>query len=654
MRSFSKRLTRRIVLALMLMMAVVTVFILGVSTSWMVFKTRYYYQALMDVENETIEKELYSVETAIANSIDDVEEHIATPEGMFAALKDELKNNPQVVGFFAAFEADRYPSQGRWFEPYAVWRDGQIETMQVGSDVHDYFSSEWYQKALQTDSGGYWSEPYFDEEGAKMLVCSYAVPIRDKDGRKIGVFGADVSLDWLHTQLLQLDVKSNRESTVPIKEDYKDKQIIWPYCFIVGRNGTYIAHPEKQRILRDNFFETMRQMPDSAAHKLLNDMDNGQRDYVKTVIDGVTSYVFYTPLEHTGWSMAIVVPRLNLLVPALAFCIVLLVIITLGLLAVYTICRITIQRSTLPLKFLAKSAVEVGKGNFNAPLPDLRHDDEIRLLRDSFGNMQQSLSQYIDELKTTTAQKTAIESELAIARDIQLSMLPTEFTDRSDIHIDAMLTPAKAVGGDFYDYFIREKSLYFCVGDVSGKGVPAALVMAMARSAFRLLAESESEPARIVGRMNDRMLRDSDSSFFITFFVGMLDLDTGHLRYCNAGHKAPYILSGELRVKSDGSVVSVLPVERNLPIAAMPDWEFMAQETVLSPGDMLFLYTDGLDEAEDACHQMFGKQRIKEHLQTMPRHPGTVIERMKQAVSNFVDGSEQSDDLTMLALQWKN
>ena len=583
MRSFSKRLTRRIVLALMLMMAVVTVFILGVAISWMIFKTRYYYQALMDVENETIEKELYSVETAIANSIDDVEEHIATPEGMFAALKDELKTNPQIVGLFAAFEADRYPSQGRWFEPYAVWRDGQ-----------------------------------------------------------------------LHTQLLQLDVKSNREGTVSINEDYKGKKNIWPYCFIVGRNGTYIAHPEKQRILRDNFFETMRQKPDSAAHKLVNDMDNGQRDYAKTVIDGVTSYVFYTPLEHTGWSMAIVVPRLNLLVPALAFCIVLLVIITLGLLAVYTICRITIQRSTLPLKFLAKSAVEVGKGNFNAPLPDLRHDDEIRLLRDSFGNMQQSLSQYIDELKTTTAQKTAIESELAIARDIQLSMLPTEYTDSSDIHIDAMLTPAKAVGGDFYDYFVREKSLYFCIGDVSGKGVPAALVMAMARSAFRLLAESESEPARIVGRMNDRMLRDSDSSFFITFFVGILDLDTGHLRYCNAGHKAPYILSGELRVKSDGSVVSVLPVERNLPIAAMPDWEFMAQETVLSPGDMLFLYTDGLDEAEDACHQMFGKQRIKEHLQSMPRHPGTVIELMKQAVSNFVGDSEQSDDLTMLALQWKN
>ena len=224
MRSFSKRLTRRIVLALMLMMAVVTVFILGVAISWMIFKTRYYYQALMDVENETIEKELYSVETAIANSIDDVEEHIATPEGMFAALKDELKTNPQIVGLFAAFEADRYPSQGRWFEPYAVWRDGQIETMQVGSDVHDYLSSEWYQKALQTDSGGYWSEPYFDEEGAKMLVCSYAVPIRDKDGRKIGVFGADVSLDWLHTQLLQLDVKSNREGTVSINEDYKGKK----------------------------------------------------------------------------------------------------------------------------------------------------------------------------------------------------------------------------------------------------------------------------------------------------------------------------------------------------------------------------------------------------------------------------------------------
>ena len=655
MRSFSKRLTWHIVLALILTLALFIASIFSLAVSWMGYFSRSYYQVLMDVENETIEKTLYGVETATANCIDDIEDHIATPESVSKALREELQRNPQIVGFFAAFEPDHYPSQGRWFEPYAVWRNGRIENMQTGSATHDYLSSEWYQETLKTDSGGYWSEPYFDETGAKMLLCTYAVPIHDKEGRKVGVFGADVSLDWLYSQLQELDKRSNGEAIVPVKEKFKDNKMMWSYCLIVGKNGTIISHPDKQRILRDNFFDTLRQSADSTAHRLAGDMMAGKRGNAEAFIDSVTVNVFYKPLEHTRWSMAIVVPKGMMLVGAFLFCMILSMVIIVSLIAVYIISRIVIHRSTRPLKVLAQSADEVAKGNFNAPLPDLRHDDEIRLLRDSFGNMQQSLSQYIEELKTTTAQKTAIESELAIARDIQLSMLPAEFTDSSDVHIQAMLTPAKAVGGDFYDYFIREKNLYFCIGDVSGKGVPAALVMAMARSAFRLLAETESEPASIVGRMNDRMLRDSDSSFFITFFVGMLNLDTGHLRYCNAGHKAPYILrSGELGVKSEESVVGVLPVERNLPIAAMPDWEFTAQETVLSPGDMLFLYTDGLDEAEDARHQMFSKQRIKEHLQTMPRHPGTVIERMKQAVGNFVGESEQSDDLTMLALQWKN
>ena len=233
--------------------------------------------------------------------------------------------------------------------------------------------------------------------------------------------------------------------------------------------------------------------------------------------------------------------------------------------------------------------------------------------------MQQSLSQYIDELKTTTAQKSAIESELSIARNIQMSMLSTDFPERPDLAIYAMLTPAKAVGGDLYDFFLRDNSLYFCIGDVSGKGVPAALVMTTVCGAFRLLSESESEPVRIVSRM----------------------LGTGHLRYCNAGHKAPLV---------DGQP---LPMHHNLPIGAMPDWEFEAEETDLAPGSTLFLYTDGLDEAEDVRHQMFGKKRIYEVVQTTSPEPLTLIKQMSQAVADFVGDTEQSDDLTMLAIQWK-
>jgi sigma-B regulation protein RsbU (phosphoserine phosphatase) len=223
----------------------------------------------------------------------------------------------------------------------------------------------------------------------------------------------------------------------------------------------------------------------------------------------------------------------------------------------------------------AHSAEEVAKGNFNAPLPDIRDDDEIRLLHDSFSNMQQSLIQYIDELKTTTAQKSAIESELAIARNIQMSILPnikiSSLTAKLKLH--ATMNPAKEVGGDLYDYVVRDNRLYFCIGDVAGKGVPAALFMTTVCGAFRLLAESESEPQRIVARMNDMMTRDNSFKLFITFFAGVLHLDTGRLCYCNAGHKAPFMLmdNGQWIMGNGGlNQLPILNYQLSIVIAICP------------------------------------------------------------------------------------
>ena len=190
----------------------------------------------------------------------------------------------------------------------------------------------------------------------------------------------------------------------------------------------------------------------------------------EATIDKLTHYVFYAPQERTGWMMAVTVPRLIIMLPVAMRCILLSFIFFLSLITVYFICRYTIRRSTRPLHTLAKSADEVAKGNFNAPLPDIKHNDEIRLLRDSFGNMQQSLSLYIDELKTTTAQKSAIESELAIARNIQMSILPSPLTiDHETLTLHASISPAKEVGGDLYDFFTCDNRLFFCIGDVAGK-----------------------------------------------------------------------------------------------------------------------------------------------------------------------------------------
>ena len=252
------------------------------------------------------------------------------------------------------------------------------------------------------------------------------------------------------------------------------------------------------------------------------------------------------------------------------------------------------------------------------------------------------------KLEAANIEKERISSELTIARNIQLAMLPKTFPpfpERNDFNIYSILTPAREVGGDFYDFFLRDEQLFLCVGDVSGKGVPAALVMAVARSTFRMLSEHESSPDRIVMQMNNTMARDNDYNMFITLFVGVLDLPSGRLRYTNAGHKAPILIDHQ-----NGLQKRLLPVDSNLPIGAFPDWKFSLQETVISNGTTLFLYTDGLTEAENSEHEQFGQQRMMDTIQDASSE--TLIKQMEAVVKQFVGDTEQSDDLTMMALQY--
>ena len=251
------------------------------------------------------------------------------------------------------------------------------------------------------------------------------------------------------------------------------------------------------------------------------------------------------------------------------------------------------------------------------------------------------------QLGEITSVKERMESELEIARGIQMSMLPKIFPpypERSDIDIFASIVPAKEVGGDLYDFYIRDEKLYFCIGDVSGKGVPASLVMAVTRSLFRTVSGHEKSPGRIVTAMNDSMSEMNESSMFVTFFCGVLDLKTGHLRYCNAGHNAPVLL---------GTAKSLLPVESNIPLGIMQGMAFKEQETDLSYDDAIFLYTDGLTEAENASHELFGERRMLDALSGL-KGSRSHQEQMQKAVIGFVGGAPQSDDLTMLIIHYLN
>ena len=251
------------------------------------------------------------------------------------------------------------------------------------------------------------------------------------------------------------------------------------------------------------------------------------------------------------------------------------------------------------------------------------------------------------ELGEITAVKERMENELKIAKGIQMSMIPKiypAYPERGDIDIYASIVPAKEVGGDLFDFFIMDEKLYFCIGDVSGKGVPASLVMAVTRSLFRTVAAHEKSPGRIVTAMNESMSDMNESTMFVTFFCGVLDMKTGHLRYCNAGHNAPVLLN---------TAKAPLPVVSNVPLGIVAGTVFQEQETDLKYDDALFLYTDGVTEAENAKHELFGEERMVDALSGLKGSKAN-LEEMQKALDAFVGDTPQSDDITMLFVHYLN
>ena len=308
------------------------------------------------------------------------------------------------------------------------------------------------------------------------------------------------------------------------------------------------------------------------------------------VIDGVPSWIYYRKIKYVNWTMAVVVPDDVIMFNGRMLNIIILLTMVLGLLAIYLFCRHQIKEIADPI----------------------------------------------------AAQKAVMERELTIAHNIQKALLPQSFPEHADIDLYATQTPARDVGGDLYDYFVHEGCLVFCIGDVSGKGVPAALLMAVMKSMFRSEAHRADSAAGIVETMNRNLGEEYKGGDFVTMFVGILDLKTGFLDYCNAGHEAPLVAGRPLDVK------------RNLPVGALSDWNYEGQQTQLRSGDMLFLYTDGLSEAKNSTGELLGRKRVQQIVSEHAIDTAWQLVGVLEAEERYHAGdAEQNDDITMLAIRWQ-
>ncbi|MBO6099145.1 MAG: SpoIIE family protein phosphatase [Prevotella sp.] len=560
-------------------------------------------QGELRIKSLKIQNVMNEIEVAVREMAWAVERDLDKPGSMVTITQRLLDDNKIIVGSAVAFEPNYYKKMGVQFAPYSYRvPEGRIISKQLGTNEYDYHHMEWYAVPMQTGKG-HWSEPYFDKGGGEMMMSTYSQPICDKHGNRVAVLTADVSLDWLSKVI---NDGHNYASSLNL---------------IVSRTGKIMAGPKEAHIMRTTLQQLTDGVMDTSSHQINRNMlagKSGQGEVEGN--NGDTYYVFYTPIslshdksyisaneeDDSGWSMAVICSDRE---------------IYQGLRNVLVNLNIMLLLGLTLMGFIVYRMAKSGK----------------RLARIS-------------------AEKEHYSSELRIASNIQHGMLPKEgpvISKRDDLDLYGSLIPAKEVGGDLYDFYVRDEKLFFCIGDVSGKGVPASLVMAVTRSLFRSVSAHEAMPGMIMAQVNNAMTEMNETNMFVTLFIGVLDLPTGRLRYSNAGHCPPMLINPDAK----DNKVSLLPVTSNIPLGFMHEWRYNTQETTIDPPTAIFLYTDGLTEAEAEQHEQFGEKRmldvaarIKSHYNT-PYSEG-VINQMHEAVETFVGDNEQTDDLTMLAIQY--
>jgi len=557
-------------------------------------------------------------------------------DSLHLVLESIVENNEEVYGAIIAFEPDLFPEKGKYFAPYAYRDNSGIRSVVLGGPQYEYFYMDWYQipKILERP---YWTEPYFDEGGGETIMATYSVPFyKQIDGKRrfAGIATVDVELEYL-TEIVT-DVKIFETG----------------YAFLISRNGVALAHPQPGQVMNESIFSASSDWDEPLLREIGKDLMQGKSGFSEYNLQGQEkSWIYYTNLPGSGYSIGVIYPDAEMMAPLQRMTFILLILIVAGLgLLTFAIVR-SVNQLAAPLSHFANSARLIADGDFNVKLPEIKTNDEMLELHNSFSHMQDQLAEYVANLKETTAAKEKIESELRIACEIQLAMIPHSFPpfpDMPQVDLAAMLKSAREVGGDLYDFFTMDEHRFcFAIGDVSGKGVPASLFMAVTRTLLRSIADKVKAPADIVNSLNKSLSLNNESCMFVTFFMGILDLKTKEIKYVNAGHNPPVIINNNGEVKMFES-------KGTIPLGLNEFFQYPEETLTLQQGDKLFSYTDGVNEAENSKAELFGDERmldvIREHKNKNPRD---LIMAMEAAIIKHVAGYPQSDDITMMALMLK-
>ena len=594
------------------------------------------------LEQEMREKTMYLASAtsgkidAVARAVEKVAEsaafklqgHKTTNEQTRDFLTNIIYTSNEVFG-----SAFALPEENGFLPQYAYRNDGKVTTKELDST---YVLQDWYTlpKELKRPI---WSEPYFDEFGGEILMSTYSFPIIDKNqgGNFSGLITCDISLEWLNSIVSELHIGQSG------------------YAFIISANGTFISSLNKEFIMNETIFSIAEAANDKGLRELGRQMIHKQSGFVpfRNLKTGQPEWLAYDPVGTSGWSLGIAFSEAELMARVWELSKVEILIGVIGFVLLFIVIILIARSITKPIRQLDDSVKKLAKQGLDTVLPVIKGKDEVARLSSSFVTMQKELKDYIEKLKQTVSAKERLESELSIAHEIQMSLVPKDFPpfpERHDFDIYAILEPAKQVGGDLYDFFMLDQDhICLLVGDVSGKGVPAALFMAVTRTFLRAFFSEDKSPARVIGRLNDEISKNNDASMFVTLFAAVIDIKNEKCIFANAGHNLPFILraSGE---------VDKLPKTKGAVAGGLEGINFEEETIDLKNGDLLFIYTDGVTEAMNCQEQLFGDDRTMEALKgSLDMNCEGALKNVRKNIRDFVGAAEQYDDITMLAFRLK-
>ena len=557
----------------------------------------------------------------------------SSSENVYLLLERLVRDNEEIYGASVALEPGAFGYSKGYTSPYVFRSWNQLVQDDRAKQATSYFVQDWYSLPQMTKSP-VWSEPYRAESRGNTLMVTYSSPIRDSSGVFRGVVAGDISLEWLSDLLASLPLGKGG------------------YAFLLSKNGTFITHPNRELILKENIFSQAEEQKNHQLRALGREMVQGKSGFVSAekLFAGQDGWLMYRPIQSTGWSIGIFFPEAEVMAKVAELSRKEGAIGVVGFLFLLPVILLISRSITGPLRKLAESTQALSAGDLDAPLPQISGQDEVAHLAHSFVSMRDELKKHIAMLQNAATAKERIESELRIAQSIQMELVPKTFPpfpERNDFELYAMMTPAREVGGDFYDFVMPDaEHLWVVIGDVSGKGIAAALFMAVTRTFIRAFVQEEKSPGKVLARVNNELARNNDANMFVTLFCGVVHLPTGTFRWANGGHNLPFLTEA-------AGKPGFLPRTRGTLVGAMEDMIFEEAELVLQPEDLLYLYTDGVNEAMDTADQLFGNERTQQALLRFGNcNCAELVKGMTNELTHFTQGAEQSDDITMLALRY--